>query len=87
MIEFVPLGFLDDIIRQYHVGHIILATFGAAVLGSLLLSRKLMALNVGLFGVIFLLTPADVMGGGAELKLLGLALLVVGIVLYTTFKD
>ena len=85
MIEFVPLDALDNFLLDYHVGHALVLAFVFAVLGSIPVSRKLFSLNVTLFGAIFLLTPSAV--APPPYKLLGIALIVLGPVLYTTFTE
>lgn len=84
MIEFVPLDLLDDVIQQFNLGQVLVALFVLSVLGSLALSRKLLSLNVIVFGLVFLLAPSNL--SPIEYKLLGLALVVIGPVLYTTAR-
>jgi hypothetical protein len=86
MDPFVPLPLIDDILRQYNVGQALLAAFVLAVLGSIPLgSRKLLSLNLILFGFIFLVTPASL--APIEFKFLGLALLVASPVLFVAGRD
>lgn len=86
MDPFVPLPLIDDILRQYNVGQALLAAFVLAVLGSVPLgSRKLVALNLIIFGFIFLVTPASL--APIEYKFLGLALLVASPVLFVMGRD
>lgn len=85
MIEFVPLPLLDDFLIDYNVGQALLVAFVLAVLAVLpLKSRKMLSINVILFGLIFLLTPASL--APLEFKFLGIALLVVGPMLYITAR-
>lgn len=86
MDPFVPLPLVDDILRQYNVGQALLAAFVLSVLGSVPLgSRKLVSLNLIVFGFIFLVTPASL--APIEYKLLGLALLVASPVLFMTSRE
>jgi hypothetical protein len=85
MIEFVPLDLVDDIIQDYHLGHVLVLAFIGAALGSFALSKKLLSLNVVVFGLIFMLAPSNL--APLPYKLLGLALIVIGPVLYTTARN
>lgn len=81
--EFVPLPLIDDFLLPYNVGQALLVVFVLVVLGSLpLRSRKVLSLNLAIFGVIFLLTPAGL--APLPFKLLGIALVVVGPMLYVS---
>jgi hypothetical protein len=83
MIEFVPLPLVDDFLVSYHVGHAVLALFVLSVLGAIPLgSRKVLAINTVLFGVLFMLVVS--MGAPSTYAFLGLALVVVAPLLYTT---
>ena len=85
MIEFVPLPLIDDFLIDYNVGQALLAVFVLAVLAALpLKSRKVLSINVILFGLIFVLTPGSL--APLEFKFLGIALLVVGPMLYITAR-
>lgn len=85
MIEFVPLPLLDDFLIDYNVGQALLVVFVLAVLAVLpLKSRKMLSINVILFGLIFLLTPASL--APLEFKFLGIALVVIGPMLYITAR-
>lgn len=82
----VPLPLVDDILRQYNVGQALLAAFVLAILGSIPLgSRKLLSLNLVVFGLVFLVTPVSL--APIEYKFLGLALLVASPVLYMMGGD
>ncbi|MEM4782135.1 MAG: hypothetical protein QXG03_11330 [Halalkalicoccus sp.] len=85
MIEIVPLDLLDDVIQQFNLGQVLVALFVLSVLGSLALSRKVLSLNVIVFGLIFLLAPSNL--SPIEYKLLGVALIAIGPILYTTARD
>ena len=85
MFEFVPLPLLDDFLIDYNVGQALLAVFVLSVLAVLpLKSRKMLSINVIVFGLIFLLTPASL--APLAFKLLGIALVVVGPMLYITAR-
>ncbi len=85
MFEFVPLQLLDNFLADYNLGHALLVAFVASVLGSVALSRKLLSLNVVVFGLVFLLAPSAVSSLG--FKMFGVALLVIGPILYTTARS
>lgn len=78
-----PLQVIDSFLLQYNVGQAILLGFILLTLGSLpLKSRKVLALNSILFGVVFLLTPQSLVP--VHYLFLGIVLLIVGPLLYTT---
>lgn len=85
MLELVPLQPLDDFVQSYHLGQVLVAVFVLSVLGSFALSKKLLSLNVILFGLLFLLAPNTI--SSVEYKLLGVALIFIGPILYTTARD
>jgi len=86
MAPFTPLPLVDDFLLPYNVGQALLLLFVLAVLGSLpLKSRKVVAANLLLFGLIFLLTPSSL--APLHYKFLGIALLVLSPVLYTTARS
>lgn len=85
MLEFVPLQLLDDIIQSYHLGQVLILVFVVSVLGSLALSKKILSINVLVFGLLFMLAPSNL--APLPYKLLGVALIVMGPVLYTTARD
>jgi hypothetical protein len=77
-----PLPVVDDFVRQYNVGQVLLAVFVVSILGSLpLKSVKLVALNAIVFGFLFLATPASM--APFQYRLLGIGLLVAAPVIYT----
>ncbi|MEF8781173.1 MAG: hypothetical protein V5A46_10890 [Haloferacaceae archaeon] len=79
----IPLQFVDSILLEYHVGQVLLLVFGLAVLGTLPLgSRKVFALNITAFGLIFALTPQSLVP--VWYMFLGLVLLLVGPILWYT---
>jgi hypothetical protein len=78
-----PLPLLDDFLLPYNVGQALLVAFFLSILGVLPLgSRKVLSLNIIAFGVIFLLTPVSL--APMHYKFLGLALVVLGPMLYVT---
>ena len=82
---YVPLPLVDDFLLQFNVGQVLLLVFVLVVLGSLPLgSRKVLSLNVLIFGFVFLLTPSGL--APIQYKFLGIALLVVGPMLYVTAR-
>lgn len=85
MFEPVPLGFLDDVIQAYNLGQVLVLAFVVSVLGSFALSKKLLSINVIVFGFLFMLAPSNLTP--LPYKLLGIALIVMGPVLYTTARD
>ncbi|MFB6146899.1 MAG: hypothetical protein ABEJ08_04360 [Halobacteriaceae archaeon] len=85
MLSATPLPLVDDFLIQYNVGQALLLVFGLSVLGVLpLRSRRTLAFVVGTFGAIFLLTPSSL--EPLHYKFLGIALLVLGPMLYVTAR-
>jgi len=83
MTQFVPLPLIDDFLINYNVGQALLLLFVLSVLAAIPLgSRKVLSLNAITFGLIFVLTPASL--APIHFKFLGIALLVVAPLLYTT---
>jgi VIT1/CCC1 family predicted Fe2+/Mn2+ transporter len=78
-----PLQVIDSFLLKYNVGQVLLLAFVLTTVGTLpLKSRRLVALIVTTFGVIFLLTPVSLMP--THYLFLGIALVVVGPMLYVT---
>jgi len=78
-----PLQVIDTFLLDYHVGHALLLGFVVTTLGAVPLgSRRLIAVNTVVFGLLFMLTPVTVMP--SVFLFLGMALLVVGPIVYTT---
>jgi len=78
----LPL-FVDSILLEYHIGHILLLGFVLTTVVALpLKSQQVIGLNTILFGVIFILTPASMFPN--VYLFLGLALLVIGPLVYVT---
>jgi hypothetical protein len=81
----LPLQLLDSFLLNYNVGQALLLLFILATLGALpLKSLKIVALNVTVFGLVFLLTPASLMP--THYLFLGISLLVVGPMLFVTAR-
>ncbi|SDM51030.1 hypothetical protein SAMN04487949_1906 [Halogranum gelatinilyticum] len=79
----LPLQVIDSFLLNYNVGQALLLGFVVTTLGALpLKSQKIVAINTVLFGVIFMLTPQSI--AAAHYLFLGLALLIVGPLLYVT---
>lgn len=77
------LQLLDDFLLNYNVGQVLVLAFVLAMLGSLpLKSRRILALNCLVFGVIFLATPISL--SDIAFKFLGVVLIVLGPLLYMT---
>lgn len=87
---FTVLQLLDDLLLPITLGHVLLALFVVSIVGVLPLgSRKVLSANTIIFGLLFLLTPADLMTTTTTLdvfpyRFLGIALLVIAPILYTT---
>lgn len=79
----LPLQVIDSFLLNYNVGQALLLVFALSVVGTLpLKSRRVLAIVVTLFGVVFLLTPVAVMP--IHYLFLGITLLVIGPMLYAT---
>ncbi|MEF8784041.1 MAG: hypothetical protein V5A39_11975 [Haloarculaceae archaeon] len=92
-----PLQLIDSFLLNYNVGDALLVVFGLGLLATLpLKSRRATTMHLIIFGAVFLLTPASMLavdssgahllGSSLQYKLLGLGLLVVGPVLYTSAR-
>lgn len=91
----LPLQVIDNILLKYNIGDVFLLVFGLAVLGALVVrSRKVLALNTVVFGLILVLTPnsalsvaeSSFLGTALAYKFFGLVLLLAGPVLYATAR-
>jgi ABC-type Co2+ transport system permease subunit len=79
-----PLQLIDDFLLNYNVGQAVLLLFVLSLpAGYVQGSRKITALNLALFGVLFMAVPS-IGGGPSHYVLLGIALLVTGPMLYAT---
>lgn len=81
----LPLQVIDSFLLDYNVGQAILLGFVLTTVATLLLSRKVLALNTILFGVIFMLTPQNLVP--VHYLFLGIALVVIGPLLFVTAGD
>ncbi|RLM57074.1 hypothetical protein DVK02_04560 [Halobellus sp. Atlit-31R] len=82
----LPLQLVDSFLLNYNVGQALLLVFVVATVGVLpLKSQRLVALNAIVFGLIFALTPQSLVP--IHYLFLGLALLVVGPLLYATSSN
>lgn len=81
----LPLQLIDKFLLDYNVGQAILLGFVLTTVATLPLSRKVLALNTVLFGVIFMLTPQQLVP--VHYLFLGIVLIVVGPLLYVTAED
>ncbi len=80
-----PLQVVDSFLLNYNVGQALLLVFVLVTVGTLpLRSRKLLALNLVAFGLVFLLTPQALVP--FHYMFLGLVLLVVGPLVYVTAR-
>jgi len=80
----LPLQVIDNFLLDYHIGHALLVVFALVMLASLpLRSRKVLALNTILFGIVFMVTPFQ-MVETPLFRLAGLALVVISPILYVT---
>lgn len=81
----VPLQLIDTFLLDYNVGQALLLVFVLSVLGVLpLKSMRTLSLVTITFGAIFVLTPSSV--APIHYKFLGIALLALGPLLYTTAR-
>ena len=84
MPSIVPLQVIDDFLLNFNLGQVILFLFILALpVGYIQGSRKITAINVMLFGFLFLVVPS-IGGGPVHYAYLGVALLVLGPVTYST---
>ncbi|MGZ0746628.1 hypothetical protein [Haloparvum sp. AD34] len=79
----LPLQLVDSFLLPYHLGHVLLLAFVMSTLGALpLKNQRVIAVNITLFGVIFMVAPFSAMT--PPYILLGIALVVIGPLLWTT---
>ncbi|WP_254767063.1 hypothetical protein [Salinilacihabitans rarus] len=79
----VPLQLIDQLLLDFHVGHVLLVAFVLAILATIPVgSLRVLGLTIITFGAIFLLTPVEAAGETYLFRLAGVALLVVGPMLY-----
>ena len=83
MYEFVPLPLIDDFLIKYNVGQVVFVLFALSLLAAIpLKSRKVLSLNSIMFGLLFLIVVS--MGAPTYFAYLGVALLVIAPLLFTT---
>jgi hypothetical protein len=79
----LPLQLIDSFLLEYNVGQALLLVFVLATVGTLpLKSRRIVAANAMLFGLVFIMTPQSL--APVHYLFLGIVLLVVGPVLWVT---
>lgn len=79
----LPLQVIDSFLLNYEIGQVLLLVFALGTLGLLALgSKKVLGLHFGGFGLVFLVTPQAV--NSRIYLFLGLALLVIAPMLFTT---
>lgn len=84
MLEPVPLQVIDNFLLSYHFGHVFVLLLALSVVGVLpTRSMRAVALNLAVFGLLFLLTPIGMFDGNVFYKLLGVPLIVVAPLLFT----
>ncbi len=85
MVGLVPMPLIDDLLLPYHVGHAALLLLILTVPAGLVKgSGKLLGLILIGFGGLFLAVPSIDADAGLLYAVLGIALMVVGPVVYTT---
>jgi len=79
----VPLGFVDQFLFDYHVGHVLILLAALTILGVVpLRSGKLTSMTIVLFGMIFILTPFWVVPGYDLYMYAGIVMVFVGTMLF-----
>ncbi|WP_435144443.1 hypothetical protein [Halobaculum sp. P14] len=81
----LPLQVIDSFLLDYNVGQALLLGLILTTVATLPVSRKALALNTVLFGVLFLLTPQTLVP--THYLFLGILLIVVGPLVYVTARD
>jgi len=82
----LPLQVIDNFLLQYNVGQAIFLILILGFLAALpLKSRKVIAIQFITFGVIYMLTPQSMLAK-PHWKFLGIALLVIGPMVYVTAR-
>ncbi|MFC4989891.1 MULTISPECIES: hypothetical protein [Saliphagus] len=84
----LPLQAIDNVLRQFNVGQIILGVFLLSILGVLpLKSMKVVGLVLITFGAVFLLLPTSLAGGSMLFRIAGVGLVVVGPMMYAVAES
>ena len=82
----LELQIIDSFLLDYNVGQALLLVFVLSVLGTLpLKSMKTVGLTIITFGAIFVVTPSSL--APVQYRFLGIALLIVGPMLYVMAND
>lgn len=83
----LPLQLLDDFLMDYHIGHVLVLVFVLAVVGGYAVNRskKVLGIQLALFGAIFMLTPSTEMPPGY--LFFGLLLVLVGPIIVVATED
>lgn len=85
--QLVPLAVIDQFLFDYHAGHVLVLLFVLVMLAAVpLRSRKVLSINIVAFGLIFILTPFWVVEGYDLYMFVGIAMVVIGTMLYA-FAD
>jgi hypothetical protein len=83
----VPLQFVDNFLLNYHVGHVLALLLVGAILAAVVLrSWEVLAVNLLLFGIIFVATPGSLLGVGANrivYRIAGIVMMVFAPLTYT----
>ncbi|ESP88332.1 hypothetical protein [Candidatus Halobonum tyrrellensis] len=77
----LPLQVIDTFLVNYNVGQAVLLLFALTTVATLMISKKIFALNTVLFGVLFVLLPQTLVP--VHYLFLGVTLLVVGPLAFT----
>lgn len=84
MFGFAPMPLLDDFLIQYDFGQAVLLLFVLSLpAGYVMKSWKITGINTILFGVLFIIVPS-IGGGPVFYGFLGIALLVLGPMIYVS---
>jgi hypothetical protein len=82
----LPLQLVDTFLLDYNVGQAILLGFIVTTLGALPLgSRRIIAINAVVFGLIFALTPSSLVP--IHYLFLGIVLLLIGPMIWVTASE
>ncbi|WP_224268344.1 hypothetical protein [Haloprofundus salinisoli] len=80
------LQIIDSFLLNYNVGQALLLGFVVLTLGALPLgSRRILGINFIVFGLVFALTPTDLVP--VHYLFLGITLMVIGPMLYVTASE
>lgn len=83
----VTLGVIDRLLLDVHAGQALIGLFVLAMLAALpLKSRKVLAINITLFGLIFMVTPFWVIDDYEPYLFAGIAMIFIG-TMFFAFAD